>query len=145
LLLYPHIRTRTDDPTIRRITTSPYHISFSTRPRRRRSLSTPSVMPPVLPQGCLAVPNSAPRPTFHNGRYAASHTHPKTNRVDTRSKDGAKLKSTRDSRYDRMRNGDHVITGEQPSTLDMGSRSREERSYNVFAPICHVACMPPIA
>ena len=55
LLLHPHIGRRTNDPAIRRMTTTPYpSISFSTRPRRPRSSFTPSVTPPAISPECPA-------------------------------------------------------------------------------------------
>jgi plasmid stabilization system protein ParE len=54
-LLLQHIGRRTSDPAIRRMTTTPYPISFSTRSRRPRSSSTPSVTQPASRPECPAL------------------------------------------------------------------------------------------
>jgi plasmid stabilization system protein ParE len=54
LLTHPQIGIRTEDPVIRRLTTTPYLFSSSTKSATRRSLSTLFVTRPAIPAECLA-------------------------------------------------------------------------------------------
>jgi toxin ParE1/3/4 len=57
LLTHPNIGTRMDDPTIRRMTASPYPYLVSMKRRRPRSSSMPSVMRHAIHPGCRAPPD----------------------------------------------------------------------------------------
>jgi toxin ParE1/3/4 len=84
LLQHPHIGRRTSDPAIRRMATTPYPYLASTRSRRPRSSSTPSVTQPAIRPECPALlervmtePFYAPHQLaeLQEGYYAVNRTY----------------------------------------------------------------------
>jgi plasmid stabilization system protein ParE len=80
LLQHPHIGRRTSDAAIRRMTTTPYPISFSTRSRRPRSSSTqPATRAecPALLERVMTEPFYAPHQLaeLQEGYYAVNRTY----------------------------------------------------------------------
>jgi hypothetical protein len=55
LSIHPHIGVRTDDPTIRRLTTLPYPYLIFYEVAETEIIIMPCAMPRAIPRGCLAL------------------------------------------------------------------------------------------